>query len=278
MPLVTTWCPTRCHFHEKDGYTAKSFACFPRKQGLDPGLFVFSHPGKGISTHGCIGQGFGLQANVVEEYVSLDALLPRGPCILENSGHIVELLRRLRKSQHGRFSRGSAPFRDRPSVPAGELFAFRFIVFQSSVVDNHPIVLKLGILRQHGHAAGHDPVLVLLIVCHFVCIRHGVTCMTRSFECWAGQHRRCENRRLSDLQAAVDCLLAAVNHRPLHEPHGSHRSFPHRHSHSSLRPTVVCPPSQIPTGSNGHTTTGGTVNLDRASADPGVRGCHLPRP
>ena len=37
------------------------------EQGLDPGLFVFSHPGTGISTHGCIGHGFGLQANVVEE-------------------------------------------------------------------------------------------------------------------------------------------------------------------------------------------------------------------
>ena len=65
----------------------------------------------------------------------------------------------------------------------------------------------------------------------------------------------------------MDCLLAAVNHRPLHEPRGSHGSFPHRHSHSSLRPTVVCPPSQIPTGLNGHTTPGGAVNLDRASAD-----------
>ena len=87
---------------------------------------------------------FGLQANVVEEYVSLDALLPSGLCILQNSGHIVELLRRLRKTQHGHFSRGFAPFHDRPSVPAGELFAFKFIVSQSSVVDNHPIVLKLG--------------------------------------------------------------------------------------------------------------------------------------
>ena len=110
--------------------------------------------------------------------------------------------------------------------------------------------------------------LVLLIVCHFVCIRHSVTYMTRSFERWGGQHRRYENRRLSDLRAAVDCLLAAVNHRPLHEPRGSHGSFPHRHSHSSLRPTVVCPPSQMPTGLNGHTTPGGAVNLDRASADP----------
>ena len=59
-----------------------------------------------------------------------------------------------------------------------------------------------------------------------------------------------------------------MNHRPLHEPRGSHGSFPHRHSHSSLRPSVVCPPSQIPTGLNGHTTPGGTVNLDRASGDP----------
>ena len=108
--------------------------------------------------------------------MSLNALLPRGPCVPENSGHIVELLRRLRKTQHCHFSRGSAPFHDRPSVPAGELFAFRFIVFQSSVVDNHPIVLKLGnkelcvnIVKQ----LASNPVLVL---------RHGVTCMTRSFE------------------------------------------------------------------------------------------------
>ena len=66
----------------------------------------------------------------------------------------------------------------------------------------------------------------------------------------------------------MDCLLAALNHRPLHEPCGSHGSFPHRHSHSSLRPSVVCPPSQIPTGLNGHTTLGDTVNLDRASGVP----------
>ena len=89
--------------------------------------------------------------------MSLDALLPRGPCILENSGHIVELLRRLRKTQHGHFSRGSAPFHDRPSVPAGDLFAFRFIVFQSSVVDNHPIVLKLGDKEFCVHKARSGP-------------------------------------------------------------------------------------------------------------------------
>ena len=99
------------------------------------------------------------------------ALLPRGPCVPKNSGHIVELLRRLRKTQHGHFSRGSAPFHDRPSVPAGELFAFRFIVFQSSVVDNHPIVLKLGnqeFCVNKDTQPASDPVLVLLVVCHFV--------------------------------------------------------------------------------------------------------------
>ena len=95
------------------------------------------------------------QANVVEEYVSLNISL--------NYSVVSGKLR-------------SAPFHERPCVPAGELFAFRFIVFQSSVVDNHPVVPKLGDKEFCVH------VDTLLIVCHFVCIRHGVTCMTRSFE------------------------------------------------------------------------------------------------
>ena len=41
------------------------------EQGLAPGQFVFPHPGTGISTHGCFGQGFYLQANVVQSYGSL---------------------------------------------------------------------------------------------------------------------------------------------------------------------------------------------------------------
>ena len=59
------------------------------------------------------------------------------------------------------------------------------IVFQPSVVDNHPIVLKFGdkdFCVNVDTQLASSPVLVLLIVRHFVCIRHGVMHMTRSLE------------------------------------------------------------------------------------------------
>ena len=61
------------------------------EQGLDPGLFVFPHPGTGISTHGCIGQGFYLQANVVQGYGSLITRYHVAVVLRRIQGHIVEL-------------------------------------------------------------------------------------------------------------------------------------------------------------------------------------------
>ena len=60
----------------------------------------------------CIGQGFGLQANVVEEYVSLKRPFATLPLHSRELGAYRWSTPSSQKTQHGHFSRGFAPFHD----------------------------------------------------------------------------------------------------------------------------------------------------------------------
>ena len=48
--------------------------------------------------------------------------------------------------------------------------------------------------------------LILLVICHVVCTRHGVTNMTRSFVRRGADNIANEIRRLRDVRLVMDCL------------------------------------------------------------------------
>ena len=108
--------PTRCHFHEKDGYTAKSFPCFPRTKSC-PRSVRFSSPRHGYFYARLFWTGFLSPGERCSGLRVVDHPLPRGRCIEVNPGTYRRTIPRLWKPQHGNPWRGFAHFHIRPFVP-----------------------------------------------------------------------------------------------------------------------------------------------------------------